>query len=159
LVATPEVPSDDLVPSLLAACDVLGTGWFGAVAADVQPGKTVAVVGDGAVALLAVMAAWQLGAERIIAMSRHESRQDLALEFGATDIVTERGDDGVATVRELTGGLGAHSVIEAVGTQECTARPPPTAHRASSGTAQAAHPPRPRRPVPGQPRRCNRIPA
>jgi threonine dehydrogenase-like Zn-dependent dehydrogenase len=118
LVATPEVPSDDLVPSLLAACDVLGTGWFGAVAADVQPGKTVAVVGDGAVALLAVMAAWQLGAERIIAMSRHESRQDLALEFGVTDIVTERGDDGVATVRELTGGLGAHSVIEAVGTQE-----------------------------------------
>jgi len=78
LVATPEVPSDDLVPSLLAACDVLGTGWFGAVAADVQPGKTVAVVGDGAVALLAVMASWQLGAERITAMSRHESRQDLA---------------------------------------------------------------------------------
>jgi threonine dehydrogenase-like Zn-dependent dehydrogenase len=83
-----------------------------------SPGKTVAVVGDGAVALLAVMAAWQLGAERIIAMSRHESRQDLALEFGATDIVTERGDDGVAAVRELTSGLGAHSVIEAVGTQE-----------------------------------------
>ena len=82
LVATPEVPSDDLVPSLLAASDVLGTGWFGAVAADVQPGKTVAVVGDGAVGLLAVLAARQLGAERIIAMSRHESRQDLALEFG-----------------------------------------------------------------------------
>ena len=118
LVATPEVPSDDLVSSLLAASDVLGTGWFGAVAADVQPGKTVAVVGDGAVGLLAVLAARQLGAERIIAMSRHESRQDLALEFGATDIVTERGDDGVAAVRELTGGLGAHSVIEAVGTQE-----------------------------------------
>ena len=78
MVATPEVPSDDLVPSLLAACDVPGTGWFGAVAADVQPGKTVAVVGDGAVALLAVMASWQLGAERITAMSRHESRQDLA---------------------------------------------------------------------------------
>ena len=118
LVATPEVPSDDLVSSLLAASDVLGTGWFGAVAADVQPGKTVAVVGDGAVGLLAVLAARQLGAERIIAMSRHESRQDLALEFGATDIVTERGDDGVTAVRELTGGLGAHSVIEAVGTQE-----------------------------------------
>jgi threonine dehydrogenase-like Zn-dependent dehydrogenase len=118
LVATPEVPSDDLVPGLLAASDVLGTGWFGAVAADVQPGKTVAVVGDGAVGLLAVLAARQLGAERIIAMSRHEPRQDLALEFGATDIVTERGDDGVAAVRELTGGLGAHSVIEAVGTQE-----------------------------------------
>ena len=106
LVATPEVPSDDLVSSLLAASDVLGTGWFGAVAADVQPGKTVAVVGDGAVALLAVMAAWQLGAERIIAMSRHESRQDLALEFGATDIVTERGDDGVATVRDSPAGSG-----------------------------------------------------
>ena len=118
LVATPEMPSDDLVPSLLAASDVLGTGWFGAVAADVQPGKAVAVVGDGAVGLLAVLAARQLGAERIIAMSRHESRQKLALEFGATDIVTERGDEGVATIKELTGGLGAHSVIEAVGTQE-----------------------------------------
>jgi threonine dehydrogenase-like Zn-dependent dehydrogenase len=112
------VPSDDLVPSLLAASDVLGTGWFGAVAADVQPGKTVAVVGDGAVGLLAVLAANQLGAERIIAMSRHEPRQKLALEFGATDIVTERGDDGVTAIRDLTGGLGAHSVIEAVGTQE-----------------------------------------
>ena len=118
LVATPEVPSDDLTPGLLAASDVLGTGWFGAVAADVQPGKTVAVVGDGAVGLLAVLAARQLGAERIIAMSRHEPRQKLALEFGATDIVTERGDDGVATIKELTDGLGAHSVIEAVGTQE-----------------------------------------
>jgi threonine dehydrogenase-like Zn-dependent dehydrogenase len=107
-----------LVPSLLAASDVLGTGWFGAVAADVRPGNTVAVVGDGAVGLLAVLAARQLGAERIIAMSRHESRQKLALEFGATDLVTERGDEGVATVKELTGGLGAHSVIEAVGTQE-----------------------------------------
>jgi threonine dehydrogenase-like Zn-dependent dehydrogenase len=118
LVATSQIPSDDLVPSLLAASDVLGTGWFGAVAADVQPGKTVAVVGDGAVGLLAVLAARQLGAERIIAMSRHEPRQKLALEFGATDIVTERGDEGVAAVKELTNGLGAHSVIEAVGTQE-----------------------------------------
>ena len=106
------------MPSLLAASDVLGTGWFGAVAADVQPGKTVAVVGDGAVGLLAVLAARQLGAERIIAMSRHESRQKLALDFGATDIVTERGDDGVAKIKDLTDGLGAHSVIEAVGTQE-----------------------------------------
>src|SRR5215212_1876617 len=93
LVATPDIPSDDLIPSLLAASDVLGTGWFGAVAAEVGPGKTVAVVGDGAVGLLAVLAAKQLGAERIIAMSRHESRQQLAREFGATDIVTERGDD------------------------------------------------------------------
>lgn len=118
LVATPDLPDDDMIPSLLAASDVLGTGWFGAVAAEVGPGKTVAVVGDGAVGLLGVLAARQLGAARIIAMSRHESRQKLALEFGATDIVTERGDEGVAQVKELTGGLGAHSVIEAVGTQE-----------------------------------------
>jgi threonine dehydrogenase-like Zn-dependent dehydrogenase len=118
LVATPEIPSDDLIPSLLAASDVLGTGWFGAVAAEAGPGRTVAVVGDGAVGLLAVLAAKQLGAERIIAMSRHAPRQRLAIEFGATDIVTERGDDGVAQIKELTGGLGAHSVVEAVGTQE-----------------------------------------
>jgi threonine dehydrogenase-like Zn-dependent dehydrogenase len=118
LVATPDVPSDDLVPSFLAASDVLGTGWFGAVAAQAGPGRTVAVVGDGAVGLLAVLAARQLGAERVIAMSRHASRQKLASEYGATDIVTERGDEGVARIKELTGGLGAHSVIEAVGTQE-----------------------------------------
>jgi len=118
LVATPDLPPDDLVPSLLAASDVLGTGWFGAVAAEAGPGKTIAVVGDGAVGLLAVLAAKQLGAERIIAMSRHEPRQRLAREYGATDIVTERGDDGVAAVKELTGGLGAHSVVEAVGTRE-----------------------------------------
>jgi threonine dehydrogenase-like Zn-dependent dehydrogenase len=118
LVATPDIPSDDLVPSLLAASDVLGTGWFGAVAAEAGPHKAVAVVGDGAVGLLAVLAASQLGAERIIAMSRHAPRQLLAREFGATDIVEERGDDGVAKIKELTGGLGAHSVIEAVGTQE-----------------------------------------
>ena len=118
LVATHGKPDADLVPGLLAASDVLGTGWFGAVAADVRPGKTVAVVGDGAVGLLAVLAARELGAERIIAMSRHEPRQKLALEFGATDIVTERGDEGVARIKEMTGGYGAHSVIEAVGTQE-----------------------------------------
>ena len=118
LVATPDIPSDDLIPSLLSASDVLGTGWFGAVAAEVGPGKTVAVVGDGAVGLCAVLAAKQLGAERIIAMSRHEDRQQLALEFGATDIVTERSDDGVAKIKQLTDGLGAHSVVEAVGTQE-----------------------------------------
>src|SRR5438552_6868005 len=118
LVATAELPSDDLIPSLLAASDVLGTGWFGAVAAEAGPGKTVAVVGDGAVGLLAVLAARQLGAERIIAFSRHADRQALAREFGATDIVAERGDAGVEKVKELTGGLGAHSVIEAVGTQE-----------------------------------------
>jgi threonine dehydrogenase-like Zn-dependent dehydrogenase len=118
LVATPELPADDLIPSLLAASDVLGTGWFAAVAAEAGPGKTVAVVGDGAVGLLAVLAASQLGAERIIAMSRHAPRQRLAVEYGATDIVTERGDDGVAKIKELTGGLGAHSVIEGVGTEE-----------------------------------------
>jgi len=118
LVAVPGTPEPDLIPSLLAASDVLGTGWFAAVAAEVQPGKTVAVVGDGAVGLLGVLAARQLGAERIIAMSRHADRQALAREFGATDVVTERGDDGVAAVKELTGGLGAHSVLEAVGTQE-----------------------------------------
>jgi threonine dehydrogenase-like Zn-dependent dehydrogenase len=118
LVATPEMPDDDLVPSLLAASDVLGTGWFGAIAADVRPGTTVAVVGDGAVGLLAVLAARQLGAERVITMSRHPSRQKLAIEYGATDIVTERGDDGVARIKDRTDGLGAHSVIEAVGTQE-----------------------------------------
>jgi threonine dehydrogenase-like Zn-dependent dehydrogenase len=118
LVATPDIPSDDLIPSFLAASDVLGTGWFGAAAAVAGPGKTVAVVGDGAVGLLAVLAAKQLGAERIIAMSRHEPRQELAIEFGATDIVTERGDAGVTRIKELTGGLGAHSVVEAVGTQE-----------------------------------------
>src|SRR5919202_363257 len=118
LVATPDLPPDDLLPSLLAASDVLGTGWFGAVAADAGPGKTMAVVGDGAVGLCAVLAARQLGAERIIAMSRHEARQQLAREFGATDIVTERGDEGAARIKELTEGLGAHSVVEAVGTQE-----------------------------------------
>ncbi|MEG3615336.1 zinc-dependent alcohol dehydrogenase family protein [Isoptericola haloaureus] len=118
LVATPGQPDEDLIPSLLAASDVLGTGWFGAVAAEAGPGKTVVVVGDGAVGLSAVLAAQQLGAERIIAMSRHESRQRLAREFGATDIVTERGDEGVARIKEMTDGLGAHSVVEAVGTQE-----------------------------------------
>jgi threonine dehydrogenase-like Zn-dependent dehydrogenase len=118
LVATPGQPDDDLIPSLLAASDVLGTGWFAAVAAEAGPGKTVAVVGDGAVGLLGLLAARELGAERIIAMSRHADRQALAREFGATDIVTERGDEGVTRIKELTDGLGAHSVIEAVGTQE-----------------------------------------
>jgi len=118
LVATPEVPSVELVPSFLAASDVLGTGWFAAVAAEVGPGKTVAVVGDGAVGLLGVLAAKHLGAERIVIMSRHEARQKLALELGATDVVSERGDEGVTELKDLTNGLGAHSVIEAVGTQE-----------------------------------------
>lgn len=117
LVATPGAPDADLVPSLLAASDVFGTGWFGAVAAEAGPGRTVAVVGDGAVGLSAVLAARQLGAERIIAMSSHPDRQRLAEEFGATDIVAERGEAGVARVRELTGGYGAHSTVEAVGNQ------------------------------------------
>ncbi|HEX2903773.1 MAG TPA: zinc-binding dehydrogenase [Jatrophihabitans sp.] len=118
LVATPAMPEPGMIPSLLAASDVLGTGWFAAVAAEVTAGKTVAVVGDGAVGLLGVLAASQLGAERIIAVSRHPDRQALAREFGATDIVAERGQDGVDRIKELTGGLGAHSVIEAVGTQQ-----------------------------------------
>jgi threonine dehydrogenase-like Zn-dependent dehydrogenase len=118
LVATPEMPPDDMVPGLLATSDVLGTGWFAADAAAVGPGKTVAVVGDGAVGLLGVLSAKQMGAERIIVMSRHEDRQRLAREFGATDIVTERGDEGVERIKDMTGGLGAHSVIKAVGTQE-----------------------------------------
>ncbi|ROO86747.1 threonine dehydrogenase-like Zn-dependent dehydrogenase [Actinocorallia herbida] len=118
LVATPGTPDADLIPSLLAASDVLGTGWFAADAAAVGPGKTVAVVGDGAVGLLGVLAAREMGAERIVAFSRHADRQRLATEFGATDVIVERGDEGVAKLKDLTGGLGAHSVIEAVGTQQ-----------------------------------------
>jgi threonine dehydrogenase-like Zn-dependent dehydrogenase len=118
LVPTPGVPEADLLPSLLAASDVLGTGWYAAVAAEAGPGKTIAVVGDGAVGLSAILAAKQLGAERIIAFSRHPERQALAREFGATDIVEERGDEGAAKVKEMTGGYGAHGVVEAVGTQE-----------------------------------------
>ena len=118
LVATPDVPSEELIPSLLTLSDVMGTGWFAADAANVKPGSTVAVVGDGAVGLLGVLSAKQMGAERIIAMSRHRSRQKLACDFGATDIVTERGDKGVARIKELTNGIGADSVLECVGTQE-----------------------------------------
>jgi threonine dehydrogenase-like Zn-dependent dehydrogenase len=118
LVAVPGEPNEAQQRSLLAASDVLGTGWFAAVAAEAGPGKTVAVVGDGAVGLLGVLAAKRLGAERIIAMSRHADRQVLARSFGATDIVEERGDAGIAKIKELTGGYGTHSTIEAVGTQE-----------------------------------------
>ncbi|MGY4745634.1 zinc-dependent alcohol dehydrogenase family protein [Streptomyces sp. ATMOS53] len=118
LVATDEHPSDELVPSLLAVSDVMGTGWWAALAAEVKPGSTAVVVGDGAVGLCGVIAAKELGAERIIAMSRHESRQKLALEFGATDIVSERGEDGVARIKDLTNGIGADSVLECVGTAE-----------------------------------------
>jgi threonine dehydrogenase-like Zn-dependent dehydrogenase len=118
LVATPEVPSTDRLPSFLAVSDVLGTGWFAADAANVKPGSTAVVVGDGAVGLLGVLCARQMGAGRIIAMSRHAPRQKLAREFGATDIVTERGDHGVERVKELTRGIGADSVLECVGTKE-----------------------------------------
>ncbi|WP_296738933.1 zinc-dependent alcohol dehydrogenase family protein [Mesorhizobium sp.] len=118
LVATDELPSDDLIPSLLATSDVLGTGWYAADAAGVQEGSTAVVVGDGAVGLMGVLAARQMGAGRIIAMSRHKSRQDLALEFGATDIISERGDEGVARIKELTKGVGADSVLECVGTEQ-----------------------------------------
>ena len=142
LVATSEVPSEDLIPNLLTLSDVMGTGWFAADAANVKPGSTVVVVGDGAVGLLGrrcgeyktwldsrggrgravgllgVLSAKQMGAKRIIAMSRRASRQKLAREFGATDIVTERGDEGIARIKELTNGIGADSVLECVGTQE-----------------------------------------
>src|SRR5258708_15922743 len=118
LVAAPDVPSDDMVPSLLALSDVMGTGWFVADAANVKPGKTVVVVGDGAVGLLGVLSAKHMGAERIIAMSRHDSRQKLAREFGATDIVTARGDEGVERIKQLTNGIGADWVLECVGTQQ-----------------------------------------
>ena len=118
LVPTSDLPSKQMLPSLLAASDVLGTGWFAVDAANVKKGSTVAVVGDGAVGLLGVLSAKQMGAERIVAMSRHATRQKLAKEFGATDIVTERGDDGVTRIKDLTKGIGADCVLECVGTQE-----------------------------------------
>jgi threonine dehydrogenase-like Zn-dependent dehydrogenase len=118
-VPTPgDAPSADAVPGLLTASDVLGTGWFAADAANVKPGGTVVVVGDGAVGLLGVLSAKQMGAERIVVMSRHAARQKLAREFGAIDIVTERGDEGVARIKDLTKGIGADSVLECVGTQQ-----------------------------------------
>ena len=118
LVATRDLPPKELIPSLLATSDVLGTGWFAADAANVKPGGTVIVVGDGAVGLLGILSAKVMGAERIVAMSRHESRQKLAREFGATDIVSARGKDGVSEIIELTKGIGADSVLECVGISE-----------------------------------------
>jgi threonine dehydrogenase-like Zn-dependent dehydrogenase len=118
LLATPEQPAKDLIPSLLALSDVMATGWHAAVSAGVKPGMTVAVVGDGAVGLCGVLAASQLGAARVIAMSRHQPRQQLAKEFGATDIVSERREEGIARVKELTDGVGADAVLECVGTGE-----------------------------------------
>lgn len=116
LVKTDGMPDPASIPSLLALADVLPTGWHAAVSARVGRGDTVVVVGDGAVGLCGVLAAHQMGAERIIAMSRHEPRQELARRFGATDIVTERGKEGAAAVLELTDGLGADAVLECVGT-------------------------------------------
>lgn len=118
LVATPEVPDASLVPSLLSLADVMGTGHHAAVSAGVASGATVVVVGDGAVGLCAVLAAKRLGASRIVSMSRHADRQAIAREFGATDIVEERGDAGVAAVKELFDGIGPDSVLECVGTRE-----------------------------------------
>lgn len=118
LVATDGPPDEKYWPGLLAVSDVMGTGWWAADAAEVRPGSTAVVVGDGAVGLCAVIAAREMGAERIIAMSRHEPRQKLARAFGATDVVTERGEEGVARIKELTGGIGADSVLECVGAAE-----------------------------------------
>lgn len=107
-----------LMPSLLTLSDVMGTGHHAAVVARVSPGKTAAVVGDGAVGLCGVIAARRLGAEQIILLGRHPDRIALAQEFGATDVVSERGDEAVERVRALTGGHGAHAVLECVGTEQ-----------------------------------------
>jgi threonine dehydrogenase-like Zn-dependent dehydrogenase len=120
LVVLPVGADDALMPSLLTLSDVMGTGHHAAVVADVRPGKTVAVVGDGAVGLCGVIAAKRLGAERIILLGSHPDRIALGTEFGATDIVSERGDEAVERVHELTHGLGAHSVLECVGLEEST---------------------------------------
>ncbi len=116
LLATPDFPSPEQVPDLLTLSDVMATGWHAAVSAGVKPGMTVVVVGDGAVGLCGVLAASELGAGRIIAMSRHAARQELARQFGATDIVVERGDDGVAAIHDMTSGIGADATLECVGT-------------------------------------------
>lgn len=118
LVATPGMPEEDQIPGLLALADVMGTGHHAAVSAGVMPGSTVVVVGDGAVGLCAILASKRLGASRIVAMSRHADRQEIAREFGATDIVVERGDEGVARIQALFDGIGADYVLECVGTKE-----------------------------------------
>jgi threonine dehydrogenase-like Zn-dependent dehydrogenase len=120
LFMLPVGEDDALMPSLLTLSDVMGTGHHAAVAAKVGPGKSVAVVGDGAVGLCGVIAAKRLGAERIIILGRHADRIELAREFGATDVVRERGDEAVERVRELTGGFGVHSVLECVGLEQST---------------------------------------
>ncbi len=118
LVKTDGMPDESMIPSLLTLSDVMSTGWHAAVAAGVRPGGTAVVVGDGAVGLCGVLAARELGAERIVAMSRHEPRQKLAVEFGATDVVAERGKEGAERIAEITGGVGADAVLECVGTDE-----------------------------------------
>ena len=118
LVSTRETPDAAMIPSLLALSDVMGTGWHAAIAADVQEGDTVVVVGDGAVGLSGVLAASRMGADRVVAMSRHDARQQIARSFGATDIIAERGEAGEAAVLELTGGIGADAVLECVGTAQ-----------------------------------------
>ena len=118
LVATPAQPDDSLVPSLLSLADVMGTGHHAAVSAGVTPGSTVVVVGDGAVGLCAILASKRLGASRIVTMSRHADRQAVAREFGATDVIEARGDEGVAAVQALFDGIGADFVLECVGTKE-----------------------------------------
>ncbi|UUZ59088.1 zinc-binding dehydrogenase [Nocardioides sp. B-3] len=112
------MPDKALLPSLLALSDVMATGWHAAVTAGVKPGGTAVVVGDGAVGLCGVLAAAQLGAERVIAMSRHEPRRDIARQFGATHIVAERGKEGAARIAEITDGIGADAVLECVGTDQ-----------------------------------------
>ncbi len=118
LVKLPVGEDSALLPSLLTLADVYGTGYHAAKRANVNPRTAVTVIGDGAVGLLAVLSAKQLGAERIILMGRHKVRTDLGVEYGATDVVAERGEEGVAKVRELTGGDGTHTVLEAVGYKE-----------------------------------------
>ena len=118
LVVLPVGEDDALMPSLLSLSDVMATGHHAAVSARVGPGKSVAVVGDGAVGLCGVIAAKRLGAERILILGRHPDRIALARDFGATDVVSERGDEAVERVRELTGGLGVHSVLECVGYEQ-----------------------------------------
>ncbi|GAA4624579.1 zinc-dependent alcohol dehydrogenase family protein [Cellulomonas oligotrophica] len=122
LVVTPEHPDEALLPHVLTLTDVMGTGHHAARSAGVGPGSTVAVVGDGAVGLCAVIAARRLGAERVVAMSRHAARQELARGFGATDVVAERGDEGAAHVRDLLDGIGPDAVLECVGTKESMAQ-------------------------------------
>ena len=146
LVVLPVGKDDALMPSLLTLSDVMGTGHHAARAAEVGPGRTVAVVGDGAVGLCGVIAAKRLGAEQIILLGRHADRIALAREFGATDVVSERGNEAVERVRELTNGFGAHSVLECVGTEQ--------AILTAIGIARARRRGRPRRrsPLRGGPR-------